>query len=490
MKKIYLLTITAMATLTLHAQELQTYKGAYGTGVAEYTYTENDKLQRLISGMFSYSDTLTIAGRGECAVKMTGIYKDDKKNAYWFAGIKGMDNESNETVTGPFKDGKKSGLWTHRITVGEKDIKVVSASFYKDRFRNKYSYTYEPIEPVGVYKKLSVTGSFDDKSKFDGEWKVVYTDMNDIEFEDLMRYQHGVLAFRVKRELASGKEISRFDDEAKITAFFAGLQYPDSNSVVGDVKYGVVEKMSSHEIIVPLLKSWNDSRTVNVGNQYASSIPTMMIPRGEFGNPKYLMVERELVLWMDTPKGHKEWLEEQRIIEDYNRKIKAADKALEAKDFEEALTQYRMASKVKKDEDYPQSQIPKVEKMLKDRDTKNRLLESVANKTDVLVTEQKKLTGDETFQKKQKHLFEAYNIAYTSHWKSIRGDHSRVRSNLDNNLIEPITILELELYEADLIEILLLQNKTSDLVGTDTKELEKELKKMESANQIAAKLKK
>ena len=63
MKKIYLLTITAVASLTLHAQEPQTYKGAYGTGVAEYTYTENDKLQRLISGMFSYSDTLTVAGR-------------------------------------------------------------------------------------------------------------------------------------------------------------------------------------------------------------------------------------------------------------------------------------------------------------------------------------------------------------------------------------------------------------------------------------------
>jgi len=490
MKKIYLLTITAVASLTLHAQEPQTYKGAYGTGVAEYTYTENDKLQRLISGMFSYSDTLTVAVRGECAVKMTGIYKDDKKNASWVAGIKGMDNESNETVTGPFKDGKKSGLWTHRITVGETDIKVVSASFYKNKFRNKFSYTYEPVEPVGVYKKLTVTGSFDDKSKLDGEWKMVYTDMNDVEFEDLMRYQHGVLAFRVKRELASGAEITRFDEEAKVTAFFAGLQYPDSNAVVGEIKYGVVEKMTSHEIIVPLMKAWNDSRTVNVGNQYASSIPTMMIPRGEFGNANYLNCERETVLWMDTPKGHKEWLQEQRILEDYKRKIKAADKALEAKDFEEALKQYRMASKVKKEEAYPQSQIPKVEKMLKDRDTKNRLLESVANKADVLETEQKKLTSNEAFQKKQKHLFEAYDIAYKAQYKNIRGDHSRVRSNLSNNLIEPITILELELYESDLTEILLLQNKTSELVGTDTKELEKELKKMESAKQIAARLKK
>jgi len=46
------------------------------------------------------------------------------------------------------------------------------------------------------------------------------------------------------------------------------------------------------------------------------------------------------------------------------------------------------------------------------------------------------------------------------------------------------------LYEADLVEILLLQNKLKELIGKDTEELEKELKKIESVTLISNKIKK
>ncbi len=482
--------ILAFLPIFSFAQTVQTYKGAYGVGTAEYSYTENDKLQRMLTGRFVYSDTLNIAGRGDCAVGMTGMYVDDKKSGPWVCSVKGIDNESNETVTGPYKDGQKMGLWTHRISAGDKDIKVATASFYRNTFKNAFSYTYEPVEPVGVYKKLNVVGAFDDNGMYDGEWKVTYTNMNDVVYEDIMRYQHGVLAFRLKRELETGNELERFDDEQRVTAFFQNLQLPNSNAVVGETKYGILKKMTKHEIIIPLMKSWNDSRTVNVGNQYSASIPTMIVPRGEFGDEKYLRCEQDIVLWMETPKGHKEWLEEQRILEEYNSNIKQADRALEAKEFEEALRFYKVASNVKKDETYPVGQIPKVEKMIKDRDTKNRLLESVKNKVDVLNTEQNSITGNEEFLKKQKHLAEAYDKAYTSQLDKIKETHSSVRNNLENNSEDLISITELELYEADLVEILLLQNKLKELIGKDTKELEKELKKIESVTLISNKIKK
>lgn len=491
MKHMQLVTLilSVLPILTI-AQTVQTYKGAYGVGNAEYSYTENDKLQRMLTGRFVYSDTLNIAGRGDCGVSMTGMYIDDKKSGPWVCSIKGMDNESNETVTGPYKDGQKMGLWTHRISIGDQDIKVATASLYRNTFKNAFNYTYEPVEPIGVYKKLSAVGAFDDNGMYHGEWKVTYTNIDDVVYEDVMRYQHGVLAFRLKRELETGSELERFDDEQRVTAFFENLQLPDSNSVVGDTKYGILKKMTKHEIILPLMKSWNDSRTVNVGNQYAASIPTMIVPRGEIGDEKYLRCEQEIVLWMETPKGHKEWLEEQRILEEYKTNIKQADRALEAKEFEEALRLYKVANNVKKDETYPVGQIPKVEKMIKDRDTKNRLLESVKNKVEVLNSEQNAIVGNEEFLKKQKHLAEAYGIAYSSQLDKIKKAHAGVRANLENNTEDIITITELELYEADLVEILLLQNKLKDLIGKDTKDLEKELKKIESASVIANKIKK
>ncbi|MDC1221808.1 hypothetical protein N8Z47_03975 [Salibacteraceae bacterium] len=472
------------------SQDFKTYKGAYGDGNAEYTYLEKNNSQRMFVGRFVYSDTLKIPGRGECSVSMTGTYVNGKKSAPWVCTIKGIDNESSETVTGPYKDGQKMGLWTNRISVGSKDVKLATASFYRNTFKNAFNYSYEPIEPIGVYKKLNVTGAFDDKGMYHGEWKISYTNMSDVEYEDVMRYQHGVLAYRLKKEVGTGLEMERFDEEQMVTEFFANLQMPDSNSMVGDAKYGILKKMTKHEVIIPLMKSWNNTRTVIVGNQFSSSIPTMIVPHGEFGDESYLRCEQEIVLWMETPKGHKEWLEEQRILEEYKASIKKADQALETNDFEEALRMYRVAANTKKDESYPNGQIPKVEKMIKDRNTKNRLLKSVKNKADVLNTEQKSIMGNEEFVKRQKHLHAAYQIAFSSQLDDIKEDHTSVRASLKNTSEDNITITQLELYESDLTEILVLQSKLKDLIGTDTKELEKELKKIESATVIANKIKK
>ena len=484
---IFLLLIISVSA---HSQDFKTYDGPYGDGTAQYTYVENVRQQKTIVGRFLYNDTLTIAGRGECSVSLIGNYVDDKKSSPWVCTIKGVDNESSETVTGPYKDGQKMGLWTHRITLDGKDIKVATASFYRNAFRNAFNYTYEPIEPIGVYKKLSVSGAFDNNGMYDGEWNINYTDMNDVQYEDILRYQHGVLAFRIKREVATGLEMERFDEEQKVTDFFTNLQLPDSNSIVGDVKYGVLKKKTNHEIIIPLMRSWNDTRTVVIGNQYSSYIPTMLVPKGEVWDEGYLKCEQEIVLWMETPKGHKEWLEEQRILEEYKANIKKADVALETKELEEALRYYQLAAKTKKDESYPNGQIAKVEKMIVDRKTKNRLLKSVKNKIEVLETEQNTILSDEEFAKRQKHLLAAYQIAYSKQYEKIEENHGAVKSSLGNSQEDVISITQLELFEADLTEILLLQNKLKDLIGKDTKELEKELRKIESATVIANKIKK
>jgi len=209
-----------------------------------------------------------------------------------------------------------------------------------------------------------------------------------------------------------------------------------------------------------------------------------MITKGEVQSNKYLVCEQKIVPWNETPKGMLEWQEEQRILKEYHSNIANADKALEEKNLEEALRLYRLSSTIKKDEDYPREQIPMVEQMIKDRATQNRLLGSVGEKKTMLDKTQKKLMDDETFMKKQDKLYEAYDMAYSARMRSMKSDHSKTMTFIENDNIEPISILELEAYEASLDELIQLQNKVSLLVGQDTKDLEKELKKLDDTGEI------
>lgn len=468
-----------------YAQSPQTYKGAYANGYAEYNYIENDKLMKLWNGRFTYKDTMEVAGRGECDVLINGAYKDDQKSAIWVATIKGLDGNSLETSTGPMKDGMKIGLWTHRLTMNDKDVKVASASFTRDRFTSKFEYKYNPLDAsIGEYQELNVVGSFDSKGMLDGEWTTTYVGKDGVRMQELARYQHGVLAFRVVRELETGIEKDRYDKEAFVTDFWSKMKLPDSNAVINDEKYGVIKEMCHQESLVPLMNSWNDLRTVVVSNIHGSSIPTMMITKGEVKSNKYLVCEQKIVPWNETPKGMLEWQEEQRILKEYQSNIANADKALEEKNLEEALRLYRLSSTIKKDEDYPREQIPMVEQMIKDRATQNRLLGSVGEKKTMLDKTQKKLMDDETFMKKQDKLYEAYDMAYSARMRSMKSDHSKTMTFIENDNIEPISILELEAYEASLDELIQLQNKVSLLVGKDTKDLEKELKKLDDTGEI------
>ncbi|MEZ4720782.1 MAG: hypothetical protein R2813_02775 [Flavobacteriales bacterium] len=488
MKTTYLSIVSAFVSLVAVSQTAQTYKGPYSTGFAEYTYTENAQLQRLMNGRFSFADTITVEGRGECDFKMSGGFRDDKKMGPWVASVKALDNSSNETVTGPYLNGQKSGLWTHRLTVGEVDIKTASASFNRGIFKAAFAYHYGPTEPIADHKVLDVTGSFDDKGKFDGEWKVSYADMNGAQFEDVLRFQHGVMTFRVKRAVDSGKELERFEDDKLATAFFANMNKLDSSSIVDDKKYGIRAKATKHEIIVPLMKAWIETDKPMLGNTYAASIPTAIINKGEVADPAYLMAEAEIIDWKETPKGKAEWEEQQRILKEYNAKIKEADAALAGKQLEESLRLYRLASTIKKDETYPGEQVKVVEDMIKVRNRRNKLVESVNEKAEKWDSENKKIMANEEFAKKQKHLFEAYGLGYDYLNRKLRGDHSKVQSNISNNLIDNIEISELEAYESDLVSALSFQTKTTGWIGKESKDLEKELKKLETPKEIVERL--
>lgn len=468
------------------SQGVKTYKGLYGNGFAEYGYAENDKFQRVMAGSFKYSDTTEIADRGECVIQISGNYRDDKKVGPWVASVKSTDNTNNETVSGMYLNGQKSGFWSQRLGVNEMEIKSVSATFNRNKFKGAFAYKFTPLVPQSGFKSIDIAGSFDNEGRFDGEWKVMYAAADGGEFEDILRFQHGVLAFRLKRE-TSTQEMDRADKETFVTSFFKNMNPKDSSSVVDGKKYGLQQSSFKHEIIVPILKSLQEPGELGIG--YLSALPTSIITQGELVDNSYLNNSQEIIDWELTPKGKAELLERQRIDREYNSQINDADAALNAKKLEDALRMYRLASTIKVDETYPTEQVTKVEEMIKVRNRKNRLLESIAEKEKTLASEHKRILGIEDFEKKQKYLFAAYNSGFDYLERKMKSDHSRVKSNIGNNLMDATEISELEAYEAALTSILDFQNRVSKLIGTETKDLEKELKKMEDPKEIVARLK-
>jgi hypothetical protein len=486
MKNICAVIVCFSLGFGLKSQEVKTYKGLYGSGFAEYGYAENDKFQRVMAGPFKYSDTAEIADRGECVIQISGNYRDDKKAGPWVASVKSTDNSSNETVTGMYLNGQKTGFWSHRLTVTEMETKSLAATFNRNKFKGVFNYKFSPLVPQSGYKSIEIAGNFDNEGRFDGEWKVNYASADGGEFEDILRFQHGVLAFRLKREVSS-QEMERYDKEAFVASFFKNMNSKDSSSLVDGKKYGLQRSSFKHEIIIPVLKSLQEPGEIVSG--YLSPLTTSIIAQGEIFDQSYLNNSQEIIDWDLTPKGKAELLERQRIEREYNAQINDADAALKAKKLEDALRMYRLASTIKMDELYPTEQVSKVEEMIKVRNRKNRLLESIEEKEKSLDSEQKRMLGIEDFEKKQKHLFEAYNLSFDYLERKLKSDNSRVKANIANNLMDATEVSDLEAYETDLAFLLDFQKRVSKLIGSDTKELEKELKKLEDPKAIVARLK-
>lgn len=485
--------ICTLLTVAAGAQEVKTYTGPYLNGEAEYNYFEDANQQRVYNGMFKYNEKRTIEGRGECTVQVTGGFRDSRKTGPWAVTIT-SDNGTSETITGQFLNGQKTGVWTHRLSAdnGSTNIRTISSGFNKNLFKGTFSHAYGPFEGAGKYKVVNITGVFDSDGTFDGEWKIAYTDQNNQQYEDVLKFKHGVLYYRELKDLSSAKVLQTMNKEAQVLAFFTNMK-PDSSSVVDGKKYGLKSGVPfRHEMLDAALGAWYNAENPVYGNHFGASIPTMIINLGE--TPQQQPALREIIDWKDTPRGHQEWLEEQareqeriRIQQAYDAKINDASAAVDAKNYEQAITLYQEALVIK-NEDLPKEQITKVREMIRLRDRKNQLIASVEEKHGRLLTLQQGIMGNEDFAKKQKHLAEAYTLAYDDVYARLKKDHSRVRTFLESKNPDPITIEELEKYEADLQELRLLQDKVNSLVGTDTKDLEKELKKLTTPAEIRARL--
>ncbi|MEX2597853.1 MAG: hypothetical protein WEC59_13090 [Salibacteraceae bacterium] len=467
----------------LTSQEVKLYEGSYEGGEAVYEYTEDATQQRVFNGSFSYNELRDMPERGgENELLITGTYKNNKKHLVWAVTVKSTAKDSGltETIIGNYIEGEKSGLWTHRIRDNETDslIKFGQASFIKNHFRGPFKYEFNKPDAQGL-KSLKVNGSFDANGFLDGEWIVEYVDGTDTPFKDIMRYRHGVLAYRVFTNESSRERLEQMDKEGFVTGFFSNMKPVDSSAVVDGEKYGMRSGLKTdHRFLTPLFDAWTDLRKLKTGLDYDASIPMMLFKKGELTNPHRLDNMAEIIPWDETPKGKREMEEKQAVQKAYDKKITVADLQFEQGNYRQAIPLYKDALAIKKEE-YPTAQVTKAEEALKKEEEKKQLI-TLVNSRETLWKGNDKMLRSDSYYGKKKHLF-AGAIIVLDHYKGqLKMNHEETRAFLERKAYNQISMEDLKSFQKDLDEAVAFQDRLKELSKQeDTKDLEKEIKKVE-----------
>lgn len=466
----------------LSAQGTLIYEGPFGQGNATYEYKQGAQQQQIFQGAFTYNELRAMPLRGgNQNILVTGHFKDGKKHLVWAVTIKNEDESSGytETIIGNYIDGEKSGLWTHRISSNSDDseMRFAQASFLKNHFRGPFKMQYFNEEGT-PYVSMEVTGSFNEFGQLDGEWILSYRDQEMNKYQDKLNFMNGVLARRTLVDINSELELETFDNELKVSSFFANMHAVDSFATVDGEKLGIKKKTLDHPLLITIMDAWTDMSKIDLSLNYNASVPTMIIPQGELKDNKRLLIMAELIDWNETPKGKQELAKAKAIEEAYLQKIQVADLQFNQGNFRGAIPLYKEAIGIKKDQ-YPQDQIKKAEEEIRLEEEKMRLITVVSGRQTLWKGNDKMLKELSYYGKKEK-LFEASIIALDHQKNTIQKSFGEIIAFIERKAYENITIENLQTFQTALDEAITFQDKLKAINKTeDTKELEKELKKLE-----------
>ena len=282
-KKINILIISLLFPSLLFAQQIKTYQGAYSgiwsSGKATYSYYENTDYERIYSGLFNY--------KGEHANKVAytinGQYKNNKKEGQWTSivniplgymtfggGYSIKYSNLKSSGSGNYKDGIKVGIWKFDRTVNvtfqgnsSSYIESYNVNFENDKLIGNFNYKSTDLKnnPISV-----VIGQFDKAGYLNGEWKIKFT-KNKREFEDIRRYQHGVLYWRLLRNMSTGEVIEKLDETDFVNDFFkyhynesTNVSSPENLLEIAKDKYSINDEYKStieDDRLEGLISFWN-----------------------------------------------------------------------------------------------------------------------------------------------------------------------------------------------------------------------------------------
>ena len=153
-KKLFHLAVFGMACAASAAQPkaLQTYSGDFEYGKATYTYTLNEKGERVYEGNFRYADYSTQA---------EGRFKNGRKNGLWTYRTADTRIEAN------YKEGVRHGSYTYRrAQTQNRHALNIDLTFANGQLTGKASISGEIL----YCDTGALTGQTDAQGHADGEW--------------------------------------------------------------------------------------------------------------------------------------------------------------------------------------------------------------------------------------------------------------------------------------------------------------------------------
>jgi hypothetical protein len=239
------------------SQQIKTYQGPYKNGTAVYQYYDGNNYDRIYQGSFKYTSEY---------VSITGQYKNNEKIGLWTITKveKGFIDKKiliKEIVTGKYINNKMNGLWTLRTNNLEtKKVIINSEVYFKEGYLIdlfKYYNSNFTLDASGNHSELSLVGKFDHDCNFDSTWVAKYT-LNGIPFEEIRKFQSGLLYFYLTRNISTGESDKKYDNPLTPMKFYVTK---GTSSAVYSTKFIYFLQYHPDNIYSKVFEIWKQIKT-------------------------------------------------------------------------------------------------------------------------------------------------------------------------------------------------------------------------------------
>ncbi|UPQ79419.1 hypothetical protein M0M57_00935 [Flavobacterium azooxidireducens] len=187
MEKILIFIIVVCCCNPFYSQNIKKYKGKYKSGIADYTYYEDEKLERILDGSFYFKNGYS---------EILGTYEKNNKVGKW-TYIYNWQGRYVKMI-GNYSSNLKNGIWKFDETITEGKNKKEFATVYN--FKNDTL-----VKEISLPK---LKGNLDPNGNFIGSW--IYKDSQS---EYLVEFEKNVLKKLIHRNPQDGQIFLNYDTE-------------------------------------------------------------------------------------------------------------------------------------------------------------------------------------------------------------------------------------------------------------------------------------
>ncbi|MDB4347827.1 hypothetical protein OAB01_04135 [Bacteroidia bacterium] len=435
-------------TQIANGQTLKSYSGNYGlkcqeaevpyhmlTGKATYGYYENDDYKRIRKGKFTYAGK--VANNGVTInLSINGNYSNNLKNGLWKSvlNINNRGETIKTTCLANYSKGNPNGAWRiDAYSNGKKE--TIQLNFTNNVVTGAFS-----LKMSGV----SLNGKSNSEGYLDGIIKLIEGNT-----EMIMTYDHGFLVKYIVRNTQTGDIQKKIEADPEQLATYAKIkEYTAAGNtealldlpfkVRSDANPGLYEPFNKHFTNTNLGDALPGDLSYPKNKYEWSAFRIKLLDKQETRAER---LERERLAKLEAERKEKERLEKERKEKERLARIEAERIAKEKRN--KAIAQNK--------------------KLMAELGKNRKAIESRFRVIDPIATS---AMGSNVYKTKRKALYEAY------------------KTLLDHYLDQLKNTKEIEDQNAILIKANKLNTRTIELFDQKNKDLEKALKKADSAQEI------